>query len=934
MCESYARSLLRVSVAQICQALGWDSVQLTACDLLTDVLHRYIQQLARGCHRYSELYGRTDPVLDDVGQAFKLLGINLNELEDYVHNLEPVGFAHQIPLFPVTKNNILQFPQAGSKDAEERKEYIPEYMPPIVSSQEEEEEEQVLTDGGTSAEAMQVPLEEEGEMEEDEAVNDENFLGKRPLDSPDSMDMPVMKRPRHQGLKSESPEGGLELREPLSSINPQKVPPIPCSVNAHDSSGSLPMSPELPVLPPSSKMQLPTPKILDTKPATPSRKPKITSPGQKTKSPKGANLAPVSGSPIRSPKATPKEKKSPGRTKSPKSPKSPKIQPNVSHPTVKVETPVRTPLAALSEKMGKENIHLKQAPGMSDSEKQFPDLQLKKLPPPDNTIDDSIDAVIARACAEREPDPFAFSSESESEIFPSPRRLTISEPTTPKLTISTNNFSKDTSTPVPLPAGTSSSDNSWTMDDSINEVIRKVNLSAPPPAAPPNPLYLSSPSASPPTPEPLLKVYEEKNKLAASVDVKKKLKKELKTKMKKKEKDKQKEKDKERDKEKSKEKNREKNKEKDKEAIKEAKLQWKDFAKEEELFKPREFEELEPKVKSKDSSSKKEKEKHKDKKKDKEKSKKDKEKKDKGKEKSKDEKQKIPCTPLILPPKETPLSLFSTPTGVRIPSMLPSLPPILPDKLFEEKEKPKEKEKKKEKKEKKKKKDKDKEKDKEKEKEKVKDKEKEEKKKEKEKEKERKEKEKAEKEKEKHKHEKVKLEPPVAAPSPVIPRLTLRVGAGQDKIVISKVVSTPEAKAPAPKTPVQKTTPVSHPRTPPPAPVLAPAPAAASPAPVPPPSPAVPAAGSSKTPVRSVVTETVSTYVIRDEWGNQIWICPGCNKPDDGSPMIGCDDCDDWYHWPCVGITAAPPEEVQWYCTKCANKKKDKKHKKRKHKVH
>lgn len=36
---------------------------------------------------------------------------------------------------------------------------------------------------------------------------------------------------------------------------------------------------------------------------------------------------------------------------------------------------------------------------------------------------------------------------------------------------------------------------------------------------------------------------------------------------------------------------------------------------------------------------------------------------------------------------------------------------------------------------------------------------------------------------------------------------------------------------------------------------------------------------------------------IRDEWGNQIWICPGCDKPDDGSPMIGCDDCDDWYHW-------------------------------------
>lgn len=48
-------------------------------------------------------------------------------------------------------------------------------------------------------------------------------------------------------------------------------------------------------------------------------------------------------------------------------------------------------------------------------------------------------------------------------------------------------------------------------------------------------------------------------------------------------------------------------------------------------------------------------------------------------------------------------------------------------------------------------------------------------------------------------------------------------------------------------------------------------------------------------PVR--LTSVCVCLKIRDEWGNQIWICPGCNKPDDGSPMIGCDDCDDWYHW-------------------------------------
>lgn len=86
--------------------------------------------------------------------------------------------------------------------------------------------------------------------------------------------------------------------------------------------------------------------------------------------------------------------------------------------------------------------------------------------------------------------------------------------------------------------------------------------------------------------------------------------------------------------------------------------------------------------------------------------------------------------------------------------------------------------------------------------------------------------------------------------------------------VISKVVPAPEAKP---------STPVSRPKTPPPVPSPVPAPihvtppsAPAPPAPqatvsqvlIPPPSPAVSAAAGSKAPVRSVVTETVSTYVV------------------------------------------------------------------------
>ncbi|XP_053321382.1 transcription initiation factor TFIID subunit 3 isoform X2 [Spea bombifrons] len=921
MCESYSRSLLRVSVAQICQALGWDSVQLTACDLLTDVLHRYLQQLCRGAHRYSDLYGRTDPVLDDVGQAFKLMGVNLNELEDYIHNIEPVTFPHQIPSFPVSKNNVLQFPSLGNKDVEDRKEYIPDYLPLIVSSQEEEEEEQVPTDGGTSAEAMQVPLEEEGEMEEDETVNDENYLSKRPLSSPEQMEMPFAKRPRLANSKGDVLDGAMEPREPLSSINTQKGPISPSPVQ--DNADLVLNSSEPHMVPPVSKTQAAPSKTLDAKALTPKTKSKGGSPGQKTKSPKSNQAATVLGSPLRSPKSSLKEKKSPVRAKSPKSPKSPKVPVSNTPPPVKAETPSRTSLVALSEKIGKENIQIKQIQTPLDSERlNIENPSVKKPSVTDNTIEDSIDAVIARACAEQDSDPFDFTSgsESEGEVFPSPKKLTISEPVTPKVLASSSGLAKAASTPLPLSGGTSSSDISWTMDDSINEVIRKVNQETPS-NIPVNPPCFSSPSASPPTPEPLLKVYEDKTKLASPLEVKKKPKKDLKTKMKKKEKVKDKEK------ERSKDKNRDKNKEKEKEkdGMKEAKALWKDRDDETEVpkFKLKEFNDLDIKSKQKENSGKKDKEKHKDKKKDKEKGKKDKEK--KVKDKNKEEKLKsLPSTPILLSPKEITLPMISTPNPVRLPPLLSAMSPLLPEKLFEDKEKAKEKDKKKDKKEKKKKKDK-----------------------EKVKEKDKKEKEKKEKDKDKHKHEKAKAELSVPAPSPVIPRLTLRVGAGQDTIVISKVVSAPEGKPSAPPSLPKSPPPAPSPA---PAPVVAPppvqAPAAASPAPnpapapshphppPPPPPPPGPTTGNTKTPVRSVVTETVSTYVIRDEWGNQIWICPGCNKPDDGSPMIGCDGCDDWYHWPCVGIKDDPTELEQWFCKKCDSKKKDKKHKKRKHKAH
>ncbi|XP_061140109.1 transcription initiation factor TFIID subunit 3 [Syngnathus typhle] len=941
MCESYGRSLLRVSVAQICQALGWDAVQLTACDLLADVLQRYIQQMGRVCHRYSELYGRTDPVLDDVSQAFRLLGVSLSELDDYVNNLEPVAFPQQLPTFPVAKSNVLQFPQPGAQFAEERRDYIPDYMPPLVSLQEEEEEdEEVLPDTGTSAEAMQVAMEEEDG--EDEAVNDENHPLKRPLDSPDEAlgMMPTSKRPR--GLSGLSPEWAAEPREPLTSLNPQRVPP-PGTPPSHDDLE--PPSPESPAgAPPSFRPQppvgkYPDPKALGGSAAATARKPKVSSsPGRhRTKSPKGLVPASGSGALVHSPPKTSRDrKKSPGRTKSPKSPKSPKapVVAKAPQPPSRVDGVHELPLS------GKENIHLRQDGKEPERGPLF------KAEPDNGAIEDAISAVIAKACSERQPDPFAFSSGSDSDSngFSSPRRLTIMEPVAPKASPGATGLSAPGATGLSAPGATGLSapgatglsapgatglsaplhlqpgPGKWTLDDSIDEVIRKAHRGGPPAQTPERREDVSSGSASPPTPEPLLKAFQEKSKLAA--EVKKKLKKELKSKLKKKEKPK----DKEREKDKSKGKDKIKEKNKSKEPSKDGKMLWKDG----ELPGQRDFAlaaDGAVKLKSRDGEGKKDRDKHKDKKKDK--GKKDKEKKDKGKDKSKEERQKQGGAPAEL------AALF----GQRPPPPpAPSVPVVLQDAKSKDKKKDKKEKKKKKERERLKEKERDKE-------EKRKDKDKRDK----------------ERDKERLRLDKVKaadsaplLLPPLpplpplpVLPSPVIPRLTLRVG-GQDKIVISKVLPNSEAKSPAPKTPASKSTPAGRPRSPPPpillpactgagSPLLAAAPLLAPP----PPAPALLSAAmplsspaSLKMPVRSVVTETVSTYVIRDESGNQIWICPGCDKPDDGSPMIGCDDCDDWYHWVCVGIVAAPPADQQWFCVKCSCKKKDKKHKKKKHKPH
>lgn len=54
MSAEYSRAILRVSIAQWCQGLGWQSVHASVLELMTDVLERYILQMSTNIHNYAE----------------------------------------------------------------------------------------------------------------------------------------------------------------------------------------------------------------------------------------------------------------------------------------------------------------------------------------------------------------------------------------------------------------------------------------------------------------------------------------------------------------------------------------------------------------------------------------------------------------------------------------------------------------------------------------------------------------------------------------------------------------------------------------------------------------------------------------------------------------------------------------------------------------
>jgi len=62
--DIYAKTLLKISVSQMLQTIGFRTAQSTALDILVEILERYIHLISRSAHEYSE-FGNY------IGKSFK-----------------------------------------------------------------------------------------------------------------------------------------------------------------------------------------------------------------------------------------------------------------------------------------------------------------------------------------------------------------------------------------------------------------------------------------------------------------------------------------------------------------------------------------------------------------------------------------------------------------------------------------------------------------------------------------------------------------------------------------------------------------------------------------------------------------------------------------------------------------------------------------------
>lgn len=77
------------------------------------------------------LDNRTEANLDDLELSFRDMGINMNEILEYISYVDPIVTHIEVPKYPVPKESHFNFLKPGSKEVLTRPVHIHEHLPPI-----------------------------------------------------------------------------------------------------------------------------------------------------------------------------------------------------------------------------------------------------------------------------------------------------------------------------------------------------------------------------------------------------------------------------------------------------------------------------------------------------------------------------------------------------------------------------------------------------------------------------------------------------------------------------------------------------------------------------------------------------------------------------------------------------------------------------------
>jgi len=124
--EPLHRRALKVTVCALCSEAGFTDAQEDVVETLTEMLQSFLTELTRSTKAYSELSGRTDPLVTDVIISLIDMGQKVDALPSYARRSSQITLPAPQPTNSTTEPKRLQ---VGTKKS--HKPHIMDYMPPF-----------------------------------------------------------------------------------------------------------------------------------------------------------------------------------------------------------------------------------------------------------------------------------------------------------------------------------------------------------------------------------------------------------------------------------------------------------------------------------------------------------------------------------------------------------------------------------------------------------------------------------------------------------------------------------------------------------------------------------------------------------------------------------------------------------------------------------